>query len=269
MPQVATPPGRAPEPPRRRDDLARSAPAWCRDHVSGPGAADRPGLDPASPAGTGQAATVTAAAAGPVLARILAAAAALSAHAGTGSYLRVWMTCSRVGPGWPVASPVIHRTPGPGSSDRRRDRGLSPGRSPGRWTPDLLPSLMAATRVRQSRRVVPSRAGSAGVILRGWELISRPGCHRRPGQCGRCRSQSRSLTRTARGRRGQPDPGRLQPGGVRRRVLVPRGRLGRPVRPYPDPLALCRHPGCSGPGDGLARGWLWRCRGWWSKRRGG
>jgi len=27
--------------------------------------------------------------------------------------------------------------------------------------------------------------------------------------------------------------------------------------------------GRSGPGDGLARGWLWRCRGWLSKRRGG
>ena len=27
-------------------------------------------------------------------------------------------------------------------------------------------------------------------------------------------------------------PGRLQPGGVRRRVLVPCGRLGRAVRPY-------------------------------------
>ena len=37
----------------------------------------------------------------------------------------------------------------------------------------------------------------------------------------------------------------------------------------PDPPALCRHPGCPGPGDGLARGWLWRTRGWWSKRRGG
>jgi hypothetical protein len=33
-------------------------------------------------------------------------------------------------------------------------------------------------------------------------------------------------------RDGRPDPGRLQPGGVRRRVLVPRGRLGRPARPY-------------------------------------
>jgi hypothetical protein len=39
--------------------------------------------------------------------------------------------------------------------------------------------------------------------------------------------------RRHRGRRGgQPDPGRLQPGGVRRRVLVPLGRLRRPVRPY-------------------------------------
>ena len=93
-------------------------------------------------------------------------------------------------------------------------------------------SAMAAAGVRQSRRAVPSRAGSAGVILRGWELITRPGCHQRPGQCEHCRSHSRSWTRPARGRGGQPDPGRLQPGGVRRRVLVSRGRLGRAVRPY-------------------------------------
>jgi len=32
----------------------------------------------------------------------------------------------------------------------------------------------------------------------------------------------------------------------------------------PDPSALCRHLRCPGPVDGLARGWLWRCRGWWS-----
>ena len=32
------------------------------------------------------------------------------------------------------------------------------------------------TGVRQSRRAVPSRTGSAGVILRGWELIIGPGC---------------------------------------------------------------------------------------------
>jgi crotonobetainyl-CoA:carnitine CoA-transferase CaiB-like acyl-CoA transferase len=55
------------------------------------------------------------------------------------------------------------------------------------------------TGVRQSRRAVPSRTGSAGVILRGWELITRPGCHQRPGQCEYCRSRSRSWTRPARG----------------------------------------------------------------------
>ncbi len=33
-------------------------------------------------------------------------------------------------------------------------------------------------------------------------------------------------------RGGQPDPGWLRPGGARRRVLVPRGRPGRPVRRY-------------------------------------
>lgn len=183
----------------------------------------------------------------------------------------------QVGPGWPSPRRSSTGQPGrfirPPEGPRSVPRPVSGEVDTRPIAIDLLPStwrpLMAATRVRQSRRVVPSRAGSAGVILRGWELIPRPGCHRRPGQCGRCRWQSRSLTRTARGRRGQPDPGRLQPGGVRRRVLVPRGRLGRPVRPYPDPLALCRHPGCSGPGDGLARGWLWRCRGSWSKRGGG
>jgi hypothetical protein len=32
---------------------------------------------------------------------------------------------------------------------------------------------------------------------------------------------------------------------------------------------LCRHPRRPALGDGLARGWRWPCRGWWSKRRGG
>jgi hypothetical protein len=53
--------------------------------------------------------------------------------------------------------------------------------------------------VHQSRRAVPSRAGSAGVILRGWELITRPGCHQGPGQRKHCRWRSRSWTRPARG----------------------------------------------------------------------
>jgi hypothetical protein len=48
---------------------------------------------------------------------------------------------------------------------------------------------------------------------------------------GRVLTQGRAVAiETAGG--GQPDPGRWRPGGVRRRVLVPRGRLGRPVRPY-------------------------------------
>jgi hypothetical protein len=58
---------------------------------------------------------------------------------------------------------------------------------------------MVTTDVCQSRRTVPSRAGSAGVILRGWELITRPGCRQRPGQCEHCRPRSRSWTRPARG----------------------------------------------------------------------
>jgi hypothetical protein len=36
----------------QRDGRGWSAPAWCRDHVSGPGAADRLGLDPGQPSGT-------------------------------------------------------------------------------------------------------------------------------------------------------------------------------------------------------------------------
>jgi hypothetical protein len=113
MPRVTTPRGRAPEPPRRRDDLARSAPAWCRD-VSGPGAADRP--RPRSgqsswdrPGGDGDRGRG-------------GAGDGEDTRCGRGgvrsvpvpvSYLRVWMMCSRVGPGWPVASPVIYRTAGP------------------------------------------------------------------------------------------------------------------------------------------------------------
>jgi hypothetical protein len=134
-------PGKSSRAPRR-DGQARSAPAWCRDHVSGPGAADRLGLDPGLPGGTGQAATVTAAAAGPVAARVLAAAAAASGQCRAPvSYLRVRMTCSRLGPGWPGASPVIRRhsracSCGPAGGSR----GLSPGRSLGSWAPNLLPS---------------------------------------------------------------------------------------------------------------------------------
>jgi hypothetical protein len=36
---------------------------------------------------------------------------------------------------------------------------------------------------------------------------------------------------------------------------------------FPDPPPLCRRPRCPGPTDGLARGWIWRCRRWWSWRR--
>ena len=79
----------------------------------------------------------------------------------------------------------------------------------------------------------PSPAGSPGVILRGWTLIIRPGCHRSPGQCEHCGSRSSSWTGPARSDR------------------------------YRTPPPLCRHPRCPGPGDGLARGWLWRCRGCW------
>ena len=131
-------PGRAPE-PRDGDSQARSAPAWCRDHVSGPGAAD-------------------------------------------GS--------SRAGP-----SPRRSSAGQPGLFMPTRRRGLRPVRRPvsrqlgTRPIAIYVTSAMAATGVGQSRRAAPSRAGSAGVILRGWELITRPGCHQGPGQCERCRSR--------------------------------------------------------------------------------
>ena len=201
---------------------------------------------------------------------------------------------------------------------------------------------MAAAGVRQSRRAVPSRTGSAGVILRGWELITRPGCYQRPGQCGHCRPRSRSWTRPARGRTirtsatarpiplsassaawrrgtdrwrsrspiiwsavrmlrtrpdseaagdrdmaprprahwgpgrrhkghrgGQPDPGRLRTRRCTTKGSGPARAPGPTSSALPGPSALCGHLRCPGPGEGLARGRLWRCRGWRSKRRGG
>jgi hypothetical protein len=128
-------PGKSSRTPRR-DGQARSAPAWCRDHVSGPGAADRLGLDPGQPGGDRAGGR-----GGPGGGEVLAAAAAASAQCRVPvSYLRVWMTCSRLGPGWPGASPVIRRTAGPVHAGAGGGRGLSPGRSPGSWAPNLLPS---------------------------------------------------------------------------------------------------------------------------------
>jgi hypothetical protein len=46
-------------------------------------------------------------------------------------------------------------------------------------------------------------------------------------------------------------------------------RLGRAVRPYRTSRHCARIGDARGPGDGVVRGWLWRCRGWWSKRGGG
>jgi len=64
-----------------------SAPGWCRDHVSGPGAADRLGPDPGQPGGAGAARVPTAGACGagsvpgageiPAIRRHLSARAAL------------------------------------------------------------------------------------------------------------------------------------------------------------------------------------------------
>ena len=87
------------------------------------------------------------------------------------SYLRVCMTCSRLGPGWPGASPVIRRhsrgcSCGPAGGAAACPRPVS-GQLGTNATVICVTSAMAATGVRQSRRAVPSRAGSAGVILRG------------------------------------------------------------------------------------------------------
>jgi hypothetical protein len=111
MPQVTTPPGRAPEP---HDGMVRRGQREPGAVIMSAGRAPRiaSASVPASPVGTGQAATVTAVAAGPVAAGVLAAAASGQCRVPV-SYLRVWMTCSRLGPGWPGASPVIRRTAGP------------------------------------------------------------------------------------------------------------------------------------------------------------
>ncbi len=115
----------------------------------------------------------------------------------------------------------------------------------------------------------PSRAGSAGVILRGWELIIRPGCHRRPGQCEHCRPRSRSWTRPVRDGAASQIPADCNPEvydeGFWSGVGAWAGQLG-----LTGPAGLVQASrGAWGLGDGLARGWRWRCGGWWSKRRGG
>ena len=96
---------------------------------------------------------------------------------------------------------------------------------------------------------------TAGLGDGGWTVTWLPGRGLTEGQAAAIRDR----------RGGQSDPGRLPPGGVPRRVLVPAWTPGRPVRPYRTPPPLCRRPRYPGPGDGLARGWLWRCRGCWSQ----
>ncbi len=96
------------------------------------------------------------------------------------------------GTGQPQAQPgAVHA--GPPEEPRPVPRPVS-GQRGTKPAGIYVTSAMAATGVRQSRRAVPSRAASAGVILRAWELITRPGCHQRPGQCEHCRSRSRSWT---------------------------------------------------------------------------
>jgi len=168
---AARPPCRRPLPaadqtparPRRPQSSRVLKPHRCRDHVSGPGAADRVGLDPGQGTRRGRGRRPVSAAP-----RRSAAGTAGAVHAGPPEGLRL------------VPRPVS-------------------GQLGTKAAVIYVTSAMAATGVRQSRRAVPSRTGSAGVILRGWELITRPGCHQRPGQCGHCRSRSRSWTRPARG----------------------------------------------------------------------
>jgi hypothetical protein len=88
---------------------------------------------------------------------------------------------------------------------------------------------------------VPSPAGSARVILRGWKLITRPGRHRRQGRCKHCRSRSHSRARPAGG------------------SMI---RTSATAWPYRTPTGIVQASEVPGLGDGLARGWS-------SQRRGG
>ena len=187
----------------RRDGQARSAPAWRRDHVTGPMPRiasspacqrDRAGrqrlqrLPRAAPGGGGGTCHRRGR-------RPVSAPGAGEVHAG----LMPW---SRLGPGWPSASLVscMH--------SRSCSCGLAGGaaacprlvgeHSGAKAVAICVTPAMAGACAGQSRRV-PSRVGSAGVILRGWELITRAGCHRRPGQREHCRSRSRLWARPARG----------------------------------------------------------------------
>ena len=182
MPRVIAPPGGAPEP---HDGMVRCGRRQPGAMIMSAGRAPRiaSASIPATPAGPGQA-----------------------GHDDRG--------CGRPGggegtrrrrgrrPAGPSASPIIH--------GHSRACSCGPSRAGPRPVPRpvsrqlgtipigiYVTSAMATTGVRQSRRAVPSRAGSAGVILRGWELITPPGCDQRPGQCEHCWSRSRSWTRPA------------------------------------------------------------------------
>lgn len=196
MPQVISPREEI-QNPQRGGQRQR----WRRDHVSEPGAADRLGLDPGQPdwtGGTRQAATVTAAA----TTRCRPGHPPCAATSGHCPAPVLYMRSGRrvLGSGWTGPAPrrSAAGTAGPVHAARQRGLRLVPRPVSGQLGTKpiaiYVTSALAATSVRQSHRTVPSPAGAAGVILRGWKLITRPGRHRRPGQCEHCRSRSRSRT---------------------------------------------------------------------------
>ena len=262
MPQVATPRGRAPEP---HDGMVRRGRRQPGAVIMSAGRVPRiaSALIPASPAGPGRR---------PRSPRSRRArwrrGYSPRARATSGQcpalvrYMRVWMMCSRLRPGWPSVSPVsrrhagaVYAGPPEGAATCPQARSPAAGHQTYRHLRDVR---YGQNRCRPIAPGVPSRVGSAGVILRGWELITRAGW---PPEAGAVRAAV-TLMDQARARKGRP--ARSRPIATRRCTTKGSGPVwtpGLPSSALPDPPALCRHPGCPGPGDGLARGWLWRCRG--------
>jgi hypothetical protein len=138
-------------------------------HLGGPGAGE-PGdrVSPRPRSRRDRAGRTTMTAVGAVAARVLAAAAAASGQCRVPvSYLRVRMTCSRLAPAWPSAWPISCRHIRACSCGPARG-GPGPVPRPGTGQLGTIPfaiyvtSTMASTGVGQSRRAVPSRAGSPG-----------------------------------------------------------------------------------------------------------
>jgi hypothetical protein len=87
-------------------------------------------------------------------------------------------------------------------------------------------------------------------------MASRPGSHGGPGRRHKDRRGASQIPADC-----NPE---VYDEGFWSRVDAWVGQFGRT-----GPAAIVQASEVPGAGDGLARGWLWRCRGWWSKRRGG